>query len=50
MRWWKVLGLAGLVGIAATGAALAARRRQWRHYDADELRAELRSRLAEADR
>lgn len=47
VRLWKVLGLAGAAGVAATGIALA-RRRQWRNYDADELRNELHKRLANA--
>jgi len=49
VRAWKLLGIAGLVGVAATGYVLARRRRSWRHYDADELRDRLRARLAEAD-
>lgn len=49
VRLWKLLGIAGLVGVAATGYVLVRRRRQWRHYDADELRDRLRGRLAEAD-
>jgi hypothetical protein len=44
---WKILGLAGLAGVAATGVVIARRRRQTRDYDADELRARLRQRLAE---
>ena len=49
MRWWKLVGLAGLVGIAATSAAVVARKRHWRNYDADELRDELHRRLAETE-
>ena len=49
MRVWKLLGIAGLVGVAATGYVLVRRRRAWRHYDADELRDRLQARLAEAD-
>jgi hypothetical protein len=45
---WKILGLAGLAGVAATGVVVARRRRRTRDYDADELRARLRQRLAEA--
>ena len=44
---WKILGLAGLAGVAATGVVVARRRRRTRDYDADELRARLRQRLAE---
>lgn len=49
VRVWKLLGIAGLVGVAATGYVLVRRRRAWRHYDADELRDRLQARLAEAD-
>ena len=45
---WKLLGVAGLVGFAATGVALA-RHRRWRHYDAEELREQLDRRLAETE-
>ena len=44
---WKLIGLAGLAGVAATGAVVARRRRAQRHYDADELRARLHARLDE---
>jgi hypothetical protein len=46
---WKLLGLAGLAGVATTGAVLARRRRAPRELDPDELRARLHRRLAEAD-
>ena len=49
MRLWKLLGIAGIVGVAATGYVLVRRQRAWRHYDADELRDRLRARLDEAD-
>ena len=45
---WKVIGLAGLAGVAATGVVVARRRRAQRDYDPDELRAKLHRRLAEA--
>jgi hypothetical protein len=48
MRWWKVAGLAGFVGIAATGVVLARSERQRRAYTPDEIRARLHSRLSEA--
>ncbi len=37
---WKVVGLAGLAGVAATGAVVARNRRQQEDYDPDELRVE----------
>jgi hypothetical protein len=45
---WKVVGLAGLAGVAAGGVALARSRRAHREYDPEELRERLRRRLAEA--
>ncbi|MEX5637783.1 hypothetical protein [Parafrankia sp. FMc2] len=47
-RWWKVLGLASVVGVAAGGAALARSERTRRAYTPDEVRARLISRHAEA--
>jgi hypothetical protein len=48
---WKWIGLAGLAGVAATGAVVVARRRRaQRDYTPDELRARLHQRLAEAKR
>ena len=46
---WKLLGVAGLAGVAATGAVVARRRRAHRDYDADELRDRLHRRLAEIE-
>jgi hypothetical protein len=48
--WWKWLGLAGVVGVAATGAAITRQERQRRAYTADEVRARLQQRYDEADR
>ncbi len=47
MRWWKVLGLAGAVGVAATGAAVARAERRRRAYSPDEVRERLHTRHAE---
>ena len=49
MANWKLLGLAGVVGVAAAGAAVARRSRTWEEPTADELRDRLRKRLEEAD-
>jgi hypothetical protein len=46
---WKVVGLAGLAGVAATGVVVARRRRTHREYDPDELRERLHRRLAEVE-
>jgi hypothetical protein len=45
---WKILGLAGLAGVAATGVVVARRRRAQQAYDPDALRQRLHERLAEA--
>jgi len=44
---WKIIGLAGLAGVAATGVVIARRRRAQRRYDPDMVRARLHQRLAE---
>ena len=45
---WKIIGLAGLAGVAATGVVVARRRRPHRAVEPDELRARLHQRWAEA--
>jgi hypothetical protein len=44
---WKILGLAGLAGVAATGVVVARRRRAQHTYDPEVLRERLHERLAE---
>jgi hypothetical protein len=44
---WKLLGLAGLAGVAATGVVVARRRRATAEVSPDELRERLHARLAE---
>ena len=46
MRLWKILGLAGLTGVAATGVVLARNERQRRAYTPDDVRARLHERHA----
>jgi hypothetical protein len=48
MRWWKVLGLAGFVGVAATGVVIARAERHRRAYTPEEIRDRLHARLAGA--
>ena len=48
MRWWKVLGLAGLAGVAATGAVTLRAERRRQAYTPEEIRARLHERVAEA--
>ncbi|MGD0683677.1 MAG: hypothetical protein ABSA03_01040 [Streptosporangiaceae bacterium] len=52
MRWWKVLGLAGFAGVAATGVVAARAERRRRAYTPQEIREQLHARLADrgADR
>jgi hypothetical protein len=49
-RTWKLLGVAGLAGVTATGVVVARRRRTHHEYDPEELRAKLHARLAEVPR
>ncbi|MDP9867716.1 MULTISPECIES: hypothetical protein [Streptosporangium] len=48
MRWWKILGLAGVAGVAATGVVIARAERRRQAYTPDEIRLRLRARLEEA--
>jgi hypothetical protein len=45
---WKLLGLAGIVGVAAGGVLVARDQRRRRAYTPDEIRARLHQRLSEA--
>ena len=47
MRWWKVVGLAGVAGVAATGVVIARRERQRRSFTPEQVRARLLERYAE---
>jgi hypothetical protein len=44
-RWWKMLGLAGIMGVAATGVVIARDERRRRAYTPEEIRAKLRDRV-----
>jgi hypothetical protein len=44
---WKLLGLAGAAGVAATGAVVARKTRIQSDLEPDEIRDRLRSRLQE---
>jgi hypothetical protein len=46
---WKLLGLAGIVGVAAGGVLVARDQRRRKAYTPDEIRDRLHQRLAEAD-
>lgn len=45
MRWWKVLGLAGVAGVAATGVVIARAERRRRAYTPEEIKERLRGRI-----
>ena len=47
MKWWKVLGLAGMAGVAATGVIVARGERRRRAYTPEEIRSRLHQRFAE---
>src|SRR5262249_23777016 len=46
---WKLVGLAGAAGVAATGVVVVRKRRNQTEYDPEELRARLHERLGEVD-
>ena len=48
MKWWKVLGLAGAVGVTASGALAVRAERQRRSYTPDEVRERLQERVRAA--
>lgn len=50
MRWWKILGLAGIAGVAGTGVLIARAERTRRAYTPEEIRSRLHTRAAEAER
>jgi hypothetical protein len=49
MRLWKALGLAGLAGVAATGAIIARNQRARTQLTPEEIRDRLHRRLADAE-
>ena len=48
-RWWKVLGVAGLAGVAATGAVIARDQRQRAQLRPEEVRARLHARVEQQE-
>jgi len=48
MKLWKVLGLAGLAGVAATGVIMAREQRQRAQLEPEEIRSWLHERLQQA--
>ncbi|WP_067567013.1 hypothetical protein [Nocardia acidivorans] len=47
MRLWKILGLAGAAGVAATGVVIVRSERKRRAYTPDQVRDRLHTRLAD---
>jgi hypothetical protein len=47
MKWWKVAGLAGVAGVAATGVVIARRERARRSFTPQQVRSRLHERYAE---
>ena len=48
MKLWKVLGVAGLAGVTATGVIIARDRRKRAQLEPDDVRARLHQRFEEA--
>ena len=48
VRWWKVIGLAGLAGVAATGVVTVRAERRRQAYTPQEIRSRLHERAAQA--
>jgi hypothetical protein len=48
VHWLKWVGVAGFVGVAATGVVLARAERRQRDYSPEEIRERLHARAAEA--
>lgn len=48
MRWWRALGVAGFVGVAATGVVVTRAERRRRAYTPEDVRARLHARYEEA--
>ncbi len=49
MKLWKVLGIAGLAGVAATGVIMARDQRQRAQLEPEQIRARLQQRLEQAE-
>ncbi|MFD4369804.1 hypothetical protein [Rhodococcus sp. NPDC058521] len=46
--WWKIAGLAGVMGVAATGALAVRADRQRKSYTPDQVRSRLHERYTQA--
>jgi hypothetical protein len=50
VRWWKILGFAGIAGVAATGVVIARAERRRRAYTPEQIRERLHARAGETSR
>ena len=50
MKLWKVLGVAGMAGVAATGVIIARDQRRRAQLTPDQVRKQLHQRLSDLDR
>jgi hypothetical protein len=50
VRWWKILGLAGIAGVAASGVVIVRSERRRRAYTPEQVRERLHERAAETAR
>jgi hypothetical protein len=48
--WWKIVGLAGLAGVAATGVAVVRTERRRAAYTPEQVRDRLHERYRQAQR
>jgi hypothetical protein len=44
VKWLRLLGIAALAGVVATGVVVVRSRRAWTDYDSDEIRRRLHER------
>jgi hypothetical protein len=49
VKLWKILGLAGVAGVAASGVIIARDQRQRAQLSPEQVRSRLHERLAESD-
>jgi hypothetical protein len=50
VTWWKLLGLAGMASVVATGVVVARKERERRAYTPEQVRDRLHQRYAEIEK